>query len=225
MAYPSLPFKLNPAPNFFSEYSVLLPASLKDAYTTLGTSEGHERVCRLFKGCTAVELLDKDEVELPIPEYPDGKLLVDIAVRTANAGDGEAKGKGKDANIVTRQHFTMVETIPLLFGLFNSKVMLKGTMSWDDAALSSLSKPTESQESEAPSSEENLTLYALYETIGNAGIMVWKLRIFTRDGSNPSKTKVTERVEGWAPAWLRPIVQSETTKGHRAHMDLYHTLF
>ncbi|KAH9481256.1 hypothetical protein JR316_0005778 [Psilocybe cubensis] len=215
MSFPSLPLKLNPAPNFFSEYSVVVPASLKDAYATLGTSAGHERVCRLFKGCTSVDLLHKDEIALPIPTYPDGKQLADVAVRTAKASDDAAKDERGNSPIITRQHFTMVETIPLLFGLFNSQVMLKGTMSWDNVALTALSKSSDSPESGVPPAQETPTLYALYETVGNMGIMVWKLRIFTRDQGDPSRTKVTEKIEGWAPGWIRPVVQNETTKGHR----------
>jgi len=229
---PSLPLKTNPSPNFFADYSVVLPASLKEAYAILGTSAGHERVCRLSKLCSGFELFEKDQVELPVPSYPDGKTLNEVGVRLASASakveENGDQGEVKTGSIVTRQHFKMEETIPVLFGMFKTTVLLTGTLSWDDAALPSLSSASEtipSPESEAPLSKEDVTLHALYESISDSGIMVWKLRTFTPHKGDPTKTKITENIEGWAPTLLRSLVQSETLKAHKAHMELYHNLF
>jgi len=213
MTSASLPSKTNPPPNFFVQNSVVLPVSLKEAYTTLGTSAGHERVCRLSKLCTAFELKEKDVVELPIPSYPDGLLLKDVSVRTFTL-EGETTAvldsstrEGENKPTLTRQHFTMVETVPLFFGMFRSKVILTGTLSWDNDALATLSSDS--------GNEENHEIYALYESISDGGLVVWKLRTFTVEDGDPLKTRVTERIEGWAPTLLRAIVQKEAEKAHR----------
>jgi len=214
----SFPLKTHPPPNFFSDYSVVLSVSLQGAFAILGTSAGHERVCRLSKLCTAFELTQRDKVVLPLATYPDGKALRDVGVRTTSTTVGtqteDATGQGY---IITRQHFTMEETVPLIFGLLKSKVQLTGTLSWDESALSALSATS-------PSPASN-TLEALYETVSDGGIVVWKLRTFSQEGDDPNKTRVTERIEGSAPFLLKWIVQSEAVKAHRAHMELYHTLF
>ncbi|KDR76105.1 hypothetical protein GALMADRAFT_225797 [Galerina marginata CBS 339.88] len=223
---PTQPLKTNPPPNFFSDYSVVLSVPLKDVYTTLGTTAGHERVCKLSKLCSGFELLEKDAVELPTPRYPEGNKLKDVGVRTAVPTDENgAAGQSNGAPRITRQHFTMEETVPLLFGMFKSRVLLKGTLSWDESVLSSISTPSPQTEPSSANAENDIELHALYETMSDGGIIVWKLRTFTPEAGDPTKTRVTERIEGWAPMLLRPIVQSETLKGHRAHMEQYHTLF
>ena len=202
---PSLPLKTDPPPNFFSDYSVVLSVPLQDAFTTLGTSEGHERVCRLSKLCSGFELFQRDELTLPLTTFPEGKKLCDVGVRTTPTTVGtQAEVPSEQGSTITRQHFMMEETVPLLFGIFKGKVQLTGTLSWDDSALSATSP--------SPSSH---TLEALYETVSNGGIVVWKLRTFTQEGDDPNKTRVTERIEGWAPLLLKWIVQSEATKAHR----------
>jgi len=190
---PSLTPKTDPPPNFFSDYSVVLSVSLQDAFTTLGTSEGHERVCRLSKLCSGFELFQRDELALP-----EGKKLCDVGVRTIPTTVGT---QAEVPSTINRQHFTMEESVPLFFGMFKSKVQLTGTLSWDGSALST-----------ALSSR---TPEALYETVSNGGIIVWKLRTFSQEGDDPNKTRVTERIEGWAPFLLKWIVQSEATKAHR----------
>lgn len=202
---PSLPLKTDPPPNFFSDYSVVLSVPLQDAFTTLGTSEGHERVCRLSKLCSGFELFQRDEVTLPLATFPEGKKLCDVGVRTTptTVGTQAEVPLSEQGSTITRQHFTMEETVPLFFGMFKNKVQLTGTLSWDDSALSAASP--------SPSSR---TLEALYETVSNGGIVVWKLRTFSQEGDDPNKTRVTERIEGWAPLLLKGIVQSEATKAH-----------
>jgi len=211
MAYqtPSLPHKTNPPPNFFSEYSVVVNVPLKEAYTTLGTSAGHERVCRLSKLSTGFELLEKDVVQLPVKAHPEGKKLSESAVRTASVTDGSPQGKG-DGMKITRQHFTMEETVPILFGLIKKNVMLRGTLSWSEDVLAAL-------QSDGPQAALDLPLEALYETISDSsgGIQTWKVRRFEAVKEDPGKTRVSERIEGWSPMLLRPIVQREAEQGHQ----------
>jgi hypothetical protein len=145
-------------------------------------------------------------VVLPLATYPEGKALYDVGVRTASTTVGTEDAKGQESTI-TRQHFKMEETVPLIFGLFTSKVQLTGTLSWDESALASLSS--------APSLPASNTLEALYETVSNSGIVVWKLRTFSQEGDDPHKTRVTERIEGSAPFLLKWIVQDEAAKAHR----------
>lgn len=221
-ASPPLSAKTNPPPNFFSDYSVVLSVPLTEAYAVLGTSAGHERVCRLSKLCTDFKLLEQDVVDLPIPAYPEGKTLKDAAVRTSVVTTGVNESRDQEEHCgtrITRQHFKMEESVPLLFGMFKSKVLLTGTLSWDESVLTSPSSdsgPERSSKQMASDSEDDGARYALYESIASgSGIVVWKLRTFTREGGDPSKTRVTERIEGWAPKLLRVIVQSATTEGHR----------
>ncbi|KIM39907.1 hypothetical protein M413DRAFT_187312 [Hebeloma cylindrosporum] len=213
---PSSPPKTDPPPNFFSDYSVVLSVPLQEAFTTLWTSEGHERVCRLSKLCSGFELFQRDELALPLATFPEGKKLRDMGVRTTSTPatvETQAEVPSGKGSVITRQHFMMEETIPLLFGTFAKKVRLTGTLSWDESAFSAFSA--------ASPSPSSCTLEALYETVSNGGIVVWKLRTFSQEGDDPNKTRVTERIEGWAPTLLKWIVQNEATKAHRAHMDLY----
>ena len=195
----SHPAKTNPAPNFFSTYSVILPVNLQTAYRIFGTAANHNRVCHLSKLCANLELLEKDEVILPVPDYPEGRKLSEVGVRTASAttaSDGSTK-------TLTRQHFVLEETVSLVFGLFKKTVKIVGTLTWDDSVLSS-------------SSGDDSPAEALYESLSDSGgVLVWKLRTFEKVDGEPDKTKVTERIEGWAPALLRSIVQNVTTVEHQ----------
>jgi len=215
----SHPPKTNPTPNFFSTYSVILPVSLQTAYRMLGTDVGHDRVCHLSKLCTSFELLGKDEVSLPVSNYPEGKKLSDVGVRTAAATSFDPSNDGLtktgSAKTFKRQHFTMEKTLPIIFGLFKKKVKIVGTLTWDDSVLSS----SESSEDDSPAE-------VLYESLSDSGgVLIWKLRTFDKVYGEPNKTRVTERIEGWAPARLQSIVRKELVADHHAHMELYHTLF
>ena len=200
------PAKTNPAPNFFSTYSVILPANLQTAYKIFGTDAGHNRVCHLSRLCANLELLEKDEITLPVPDYPEGRRLSEVSVRTASAATASGGGSTRSKTL-TRQHFVLEETVSLIFGLFKKKVKIVGTLTWDDSVLSS---------SSASSSEDDPPAEALYESLsGSGGILVWKLRTFEKVDGEPDKTRVTERIEGWAPALLRSIVQNVTTVEHQ----------
>lgn len=206
----SQPAKTNPAPNFFSTYSVILPVNLQTAYRIFGTAAGHNRVCNLSKLCANLELLEKDEVILPVPGYPEGRRLSEAGVRAASAttasDDGLTTNTGRSKTL-TRQHFVLEETVSIVFGLFKKKVKIVGTLTWDDSVLSS---------SSASSSGDDSPAEALYESLSDSGgVLVWKLRTFEKMDGEPDKTRVTERIEGWAPALLRSIVQNVTTVEHQ----------
>ncbi|KAE9402891.1 hypothetical protein BT96DRAFT_855197 [Gymnopus androsaceus JB14] len=198
-------------PNFSCAHSVTLPYPLGQVFTTLGTSEGHERVCRLSKLCTEFELLGEDTIAIPrgagLGEVHVRTLPSDPTAANITASSSSKQPENEDAEsthiFLTRQSFTMTETVPLMFGLFKSNVILNGTLTWEANA--------------------SPNLVALYETMSNSGIQVWKLRTF--EEINADTTKVSERIEGVCPKWLKGIVQKEAEKGHAAHMDLYHTLF
>jgi len=101
-----------------------------------------------------------------------------------------------------RQYFKLQETIPLIFGLTHKTVEIVGTQTRDDNAK-----------------------VALYESVTDQGIMVWKLRAFKEIEEDGKKTTVIETIKGSCPTWMKLIVQRETAKGHIAHMEKYHTLF
>ncbi|KAI4525972.1 hypothetical protein EV121DRAFT_290487 [Schizophyllum commune] len=194
-------------PNFFSEYSVVIDRPCDEVFSIIGTAAGAERVTRLSDMCTRFEMLRQDEVSLA-----SGEALKDSAMRTQAAvvsGEGIASASSpadgptsqtKDIRPLPRQHFSMTETIPLLFNLIKHDVLIVGTLTWDASAC-----------------------VALYESEADQGVLVWKLRTF--EEAQGGKTRVSERIEGKCSALLRPIVQRETTRGHQAHMNAYHTLF
>lgn len=192
--------KTNRTLNFFSTYSVILPVDLHTAYGMLGTAAGHDRVCRLSKLCTGLELLEKDEVMLPLPDHPQAMRLSDIGVRTATAtSSSDPSTDGLTTNIkstktLTRQHFVLQETVPVIFGL-KKKITVVGTLTWDNFILSSSSVAGSSCE------DDDSPVEALYESLSDyLGVLVWKLRTFDKVNGEPDKTRITERVEGWAPA-------------------------
>ncbi|KAL0955044.1 hypothetical protein HGRIS_003962 [Hohenbuehelia grisea] len=209
-------------PNFTSTYSVVLDHPLEIVFGIIGTEDGAERVTRLSKLCTDFKLLQRDEVSIP-----EGRALADSHVRGLPSAPSTTQGDiplSEPTRALPRRFFELQETVPILFGAFKQNVHLHGTLTWDTAART-----------------------ALYETHSDAmGIDVWKLRMFeevvepashdghaggggegnTKASDLPKKrTRVTERIEGNCPSWVRLIVQQQTTKGHRLHMETYHTLF
>ncbi|KAL1753058.1 hypothetical protein FB107DRAFT_218620 [Schizophyllum commune] len=185
--------------NFFSEYSVVIDRPRDEVFNIIGTAAGAERVTRLSDMCTRFEMRKQDEVSLAL-----GEALKNSAMRTQAAviaGEGIANEEpANTARHLPRQHFSMTETIPLLFSLIKRDVLIVGTLTWDASAC-----------------------VALYESEADQGVLVWKLRTF--EEVEGGKTRVIERIEGKCSALLRPIVQRETTQGHQAHMNAYHTLF
>lgn len=91
-----------------------------------------------------------------------------------------------------RQYLRLQETVSLIFGL-NVKVEIVGTQTWDEDAK-----------------------MALYETVTDQGIMVWKVRVFKEiEDDGKKKTSVMETINGSCPWWMKLIVQRETSKAHR----------
>ena len=112
----------------------LLPVNLQTAYRTVA---GHNSVCHLSELCANLELLEKDEVILPVPDYPEGRRLSEVGVRRASAATAKLLMLQTRAALktLTRQHFVLEETVSLVFGLYKKIV---GTLTWDDSVLSSL---------------------------------------------------------------------------------------
>ncbi|KAG2018199.1 hypothetical protein CC2G_007646 [Coprinopsis cinerea AmutBmut pab1-1] len=197
-----LPF----TPNFGFKHSVILPASLKDTFTFLGTDAAHVQVCKLSSLASLAELDEKDTVAIPT-----GKALSEISAMNLP----KASGTEQDVLLAHRRHFRLEETVPVLFGLVKSVVKLEGTLTWFDL------KET-GEEDAGP-------VYALYETKNSeTGIRTWKIRKFEqvvdKDGGTP-KTKLSEEVIGGAPFYLKYISQSMGQKAHFEHMESYRTLF
>ncbi|KAJ3496014.1 hypothetical protein NLJ89_g10539 [Agrocybe chaxingu] len=216
---PSQPLKTDPAPNFFSTHSVLLSAPFEEVVHVLGRGGEHDRVGRLSPLCTKVELSQQDHVRLPVPAYPDGTRLRDIAVRTAKPEEEGVQGTEDSKPTITRQHFEMEESVPVLFGLFKTKVRIKGTVSWDENAFNAAMASLESG-SDAP-----VELETLYESeTESTGILTWKIRTFERVLNNgDEKVKVSERIEGWSPTLIRWVVESKAAKTHRGTMAQGHS--
>ncbi|KAF9533881.1 hypothetical protein CPB83DRAFT_412804 [Crepidotus variabilis] len=210
--------KTHAAPNVFCSHSVTLSVPIKDVYKTLGTTAGHERVCRLSKLCSKFELHQQDIVAVP----PDTKRMAD-GVRIRELEPEQAGVESGNRQEITRHHFLMEETLPFLFGAYKKVVTLKGTLSWNDAEAKRLND--KGQEFDVAAASKDGRFEALYETVSGEGIVVWKHRRFEVVEGEPGKTKVSERLEIAAPSWMKPIVQWQADKGHKAHMDQYHTLF
>lgn len=176
-------------PNFSSTYSIVLNHPIEEVFSVIGTSEGAERVTRLSGLCSSFELVERDAVPIP-----DDTPLSQVHLRTVSGlipTDAPSNTPERPPRTLPRQHFTLVETVPMLFGLIKKDVHLTGTLTWDyDAKL------------------------ALYESCSDSGIFVWKLRTF--EEAEGGKTRVTEKIEGVCPGWLRAIVQQATTKSHRS---------
>lgn len=168
--------------NFFHEYSVVLDHPLDAVFLLLGQGDTMDQVVRLSDLCSSFELGDKDTVTLT-----DDLPLADSRVRTFPSAPPDATGR-----TLPRRAFRLIETVPVLFGLFHKSVEIVGTQTWDDDAK-----------------------VALYESITDIGVQVWKLRRFeeVEDGGT-KKTRVSETIRGKAPSLLKLIVQKETERSH-----------
>ncbi|KAJ7593374.1 hypothetical protein C8J56DRAFT_779706 [Mycena floridula] len=180
-------------PNFSCEYSIEIAKPVSEVMLAF---DNHERVCRLSKLCTGFELLELDTVSIP-----ESKSLSQTSFRTQPKPlEGETAPGDQAARSLPRQSFKMVETIPLLFGLIKKDVRLSGCITLD-----------------------NDNKIALYESILDSGVQIWKLREFHE--LEEGKTRVKEIIQGRCPPLLRPIVQREAATSHCAHMDAFQTLF
>jgi len=127
----------------------------------------------------------------------DSKPLSECHVKALPSHTVGDKGDGR---ILPRQFFHHEETFSTL-GVIKTKVESAGTQTWDDSELA-----------------------CLYETAVEAsGLQIWKYR--KCEPLEGGKTKVTEIIKGSSPTLIKLVVSSQTSKGHRTHMDKYHELF
>lgn len=136
--------------------------------------------------------MSASKVILPVPDYPEGRRLSEVGVRTASgttaSDDGSTTNTGHYKTL-TRQHFVLEETVSIVFGLYKKEVNIVGTLTWDNSVLSS---------SSASSSGDDSPAEALYESLSDSGgVLVWKLCTFEKVDGEPDKMRVTERIEGW----------------------------
>ncbi|KAJ6462038.1 hypothetical protein C8R47DRAFT_1327299 [Mycena vitilis] len=192
-------------PNFTAEHAVELPHPLGAVFDALGRGETLEPSVRLSDLCAYFRFTNLDHVKLE-----DAQSLDTVRCRGLPAAEGDtsaneqgevqAQGEG-GARVLPRQFFVLQEVVPLVFGLYKHTVMITGCFTSDRA--------------------RNM---ALYETSASGGIRIWKLRIF-EELEGGARTRVSERIEGRAPALLRGTVEKETRRAHAMHMEGYHTLF
>jgi len=183
--------------NFHHEYSIVLDHPISEVYPILAHGAKMEHVVRLSSLCVNFELLYADVV---VP--PDSAPLAISRVRTEPAFISST-GEGEGEKGLPRQYFRLNETIPLAFGLTHKKVAIVGAQTWDEDAK-----------------------VALYESVTDQGIVVWKLRAFKEiEEDGRKKTRVVETIKGSCPVWLKLIVQKETAKSNKVHMQKYRTLF
>ncbi|KAF9041068.1 hypothetical protein BDZ89DRAFT_1090244 [Hymenopellis radicata] len=102
-------------PNFTASHAVVLDRPIDKVFAMIGTSEGHERVCRLSSLCTAFELLEKDAVAL----LADA-VLSESHVRQVDSSEGG----------LPRQHFKMTEMVSTF--MIKTNVHIEGTLTWDE---------------------------------------------------------------------------------------------
>jgi hypothetical protein len=181
------------AGNFGSTYSVILDYPLDQVYSKLAYPENIRAVIELSSFAGEFKLLDSDHVKLTVASGAD-------SARFRTAPPVQGLNCGMDAHVLSRQFFTFVETVPIAFGLAHRHVQLAGSQVWDDASHT-----------------------IIYETVGQAsGIIIWKLRQFEALDDAPSRTRVSERIEGHCPALIKAIVEHTTRKGHRfVHFNIF----
>ncbi|PSR94661.1 hypothetical protein PHLCEN_2v4393 [Hermanssonia centrifuga] len=184
----SAPITNSDAPryNIFTNYSVVIDHPLDEVFKVLGDADGMERVVRLSGLCSGFTLqTDKSDMICTPGDAP----LSESSVRTIPAGQQFAPG----GRLLSRRFFHLQEAIPIIFGLFNRKVNIYGTQTWDP--------------------EEKV---ALYESTAEMGVVIWKLRRFQEiEDGEKKKTKVSETIKGRAPALLQYIVQKQAVVSHR----------
>ncbi|KAE9402892.1 hypothetical protein BT96DRAFT_973989 [Gymnopus androsaceus JB14] len=140
---------------------------------------------------------EKDMVEIPA-----GAGLEEVHVKKLSAAQTSPESadvsQPESTHTLPRQSFTITETVPLLFVLFKSNVILNGTITWESNAL-----------------VWKVRTFEEVEIDDGTGT----------DTTNAKATKVSERIEGKCLKWMRRIMQKEAKKGHTAHVNSYHTLF
>lgn len=189
-----LPF----TPNFSAVHSVTIARPLAEVFATLGTASAHAAVCRLSALCTNIDIEQRDFVTLAPGETLHGSSF--IGKPEAPVGDG----RGDCAH---RQHFTLEETVPVLYGLLQSKITVRGTLTW-------IQPSEELLRSGGP-------VYSVYESqvVGGLGIKIYRLRemqaIVTEGASGAEEvTEVTEYLYGVGPSYLKWLIAKEAVTKH-----------
>jgi len=158
-----------------------------------------EGIMRISDMCTDFAYQKSDQVSVK-----NGVPLSDCRLKTAPSYDVDSGGESSDLSdmrILQRQFFRQEETFTM-FNIIKSKAIAVGTLTWDD--------------------DEKACLYET--TVDASGIQIWKYRK-CESIEEGQKTRVTEQVKGSCPSWMKFIVNSQASKGHRAHMDKYPLLF
>lgn len=177
--------------NFTTTHTVTVPHPLATVFPVLAHGKNIERGVLCYGYCSDFELYHSDTVQLPSTSGGP-QPLTDSRMRLVPSSASDP-----DILALPRQWFRLQETIPLLCGLHKQKVEVVGCQTWDDHAK-----------------------VALYESVTDSGIVVWKLRTFEEEdiegeeGKGAKRTRVTELIKGISPGWMRWIVQREAGKAH-----------
>ncbi|KAJ7199124.1 wax ester synthase-like acyl-CoA acyltransferase domain-containing protein, partial [Mycena pura] len=118
-----------------------------------------------------------------------------------SVGKNDMDGHG-GAPVLQRDCFTVVERLPMLFGLLHQTVTVK---SWQVLDLS--------------------RRVSVYESVvQGAGVRVWKTRELVDlgvDGNGTRRTRVAETLKGICPWLLQSVVKKDSVATHRAAMEKY----
>ncbi|KAJ7859035.1 hypothetical protein B0H14DRAFT_638621, partial [Mycena olivaceomarginata] len=141
-----------------------------------------------------------DYVRLDVPSaFAADALPLISALESVRNDDTDDHGS---APVLQRDCFTVVERLPILFGLVHQTVTVK---SWQVLDLS--------------------RRVSVYESmIQGAGVHVWKTRELIDlgvDGNGTRCTRVTETLKGLCPWLLQSVVKKDSVATHRAAMEKY----
>lgn len=160
--------------NFTSEYSVLLDHPIEECMQRLAAPDSLEPVMTLNSLAQNIEIQTPQHIAaVPLATTRDTSKLP-----TASEG-------------MERTAFSMEEVVPILGGVYNRTVVIKGVQTW--------------------SKEQKCCLYE--SEAHGPDVIIWKLRTFVEMGEG--KTKVEERIEGKCSKWLRMIVEKECRSAHQ----------
>jgi hypothetical protein len=122
---------------------------------------------------------------------PASVSLADTHFRITPYNESSPLEDASDTRRLPRYFFTLVEDVPVLFGMVKTKVTIAGTLTWDEDAK-----------------------IALYESETTSGVTVkiWKLRRF--EALEGNRTRVTEIIQGKSPFWIKGTVYKECSEGH-----------
>ncbi|KAJ7453734.1 wax ester synthase-like acyl-CoA acyltransferase domain-containing protein [Mycena latifolia] len=189
------------SPRFTSVYSVDLACPIEAATSVLLPADS-PAIARFLVGTrdSSLELAadyihhSTDYVRLDVPSaFATDALPLLSALESVRNGDTDGQGV---TPVLQRDCFTVVERLPILFGLVHQTVTVK---SWQ---VLDLSRRT-----------------SVYESIiQGAGVHVWKTRELIDlgvDGNGTRCTRVTETLRGLCPWLLQSVVKKNSVATHR----------